>query len=406
MRTLEDIVPPSRRQLPPDAPEPSTPPTRPRTRSRLPLGTFGVVLLIILASVGALVYFSSAEVKVTPLSRTATLTDTPLVASAGTGDLPFAIVSVQKVATQSVNSSGTKAVSASAKGSLTIYNTQNTIQRLITNTRFQTASGLIFRIHAPVTVPGAKNGTPGIMAVTVYADQPGSQYNVGPTSFTIPGLSGTPQFTAVTAKSTNAMSGGASGNEPVVDPATESATRSALMDTLRGELSSEFTSQIPEGYALLLGASEVTFDPMPTGAGATATTAELKEQGTMRGIVFPKTALAKAVALNAFSNEYKGEPVTLGEVSSLTLKPKTSLAGTGDETFSFTLSGSAPIISAIDPVRVKAAVAGKSSANAEAALRQYPEIHKAVLILRPFWKRSFPEDPSQVTVTLLPASGN
>ncbi|MDO8623774.1 MAG: hypothetical protein Q7R54_00230 [bacterium] len=405
MRTLDDIIPPSRRQTPPEAAPPSSP-LNPRIRSRFPLGTLAIVVLIVAISVGALLFFSNTEVKVTPLSRTATLTDIPFTASAGTGDLSFEIVTVQKVETRSVNSSGTKAVSSSAQGSLTIYNTQNTVQRLITNTRFQTASGLVFRIHAPVTVPGAKNGTPGSIAVIVYADQPGSQYNVGPTSFTIPGLSGTPQFTAVTAKSVNAIGGGASGNEPIVALETESVTRSALMDTLRQDLVIEFANKIPEGYVLISGASETTFDPLPTAPSATANMADLKEQGTMRGVVFSKTALAKAIASNVFGSEYKDEPVSVGEKGGLTLKPKTTLAGTGDETFAFSLSGSVSIISVVDPVRIKAAVAGKNVTDAYSTLKQYPEVNQAVLILRPFWRTSFPEDPSQVTVTILSASEN
>ena len=92
-----------------------------------------------------------------------------------------------------------------AQGTITVYSTETKAQDLINNTRFETPSGLIFRIHAPITVPPATSSGPGSVTATVYADQPGASYNVAATSFTVPGLQNTPEYTEVTAKSTTAM---------------------------------------------------------------------------------------------------------------------------------------------------------------------------------------------------------
>src|SRR6185437_975549 len=104
MRTLEDIVPPSKRTSPsPAEPPPQAPPPY-RRRSRFPFGTALIVLLVIAVCVGALYYFSSAEVRVTPNSETAAVSGS-FTANTGSGDLPFEVVTAQKVATQSVQSS-------------------------------------------------------------------------------------------------------------------------------------------------------------------------------------------------------------------------------------------------------------------------------------------------------------
>ena len=399
MRTLDDIIPPSRRQQPETAP-PVSPPRPQRARRRFPLGTLIIVLFIIAVSTGALFYFASAEVRVTPLARTATVTNAPFTATAGAGELSFEVITVEKIATQSVKSSGTKAVSASASGTITVYNTQTRSQALVATTRFQTPSGLIFRTPKAIVVPSAKGGAPGQLTITVVADKPGSEYNIGPTSFVLPGFSGDPQYTQVTAKSTSSMTGGASGNEPVVAPETESATRAALMNSLENELLAELTGHVPQGYVLLAGATETTYAPLSTTAGANSDLGEVREQGTMRGVVLPNALLAKAIATAALA-DYHDESVTLEEENELILKPSATLPLPDDEKFSFTLSGTAAIVSSIEPSRISAAIAGKSRAEAELILKQYPEVEEAVLILRPFWRSVFPDDPSKISVETL-----
>lgn len=402
MRTLDDIIPPSKRQAPPPS-APSAPP--PRSRGRFPWVTAFIVLLIIAVCVGALFYFSSAEVKVVPTTATANVSGS-FTASAGSDTLAFEVISAEKVATKSVESSGTRAVSSSASGKVTIYNTQSTAQRLITNTRFQSASGLIFRVHQAVTVPAAKSGTPGSITATVYADKPGSDYNVGPTSFTLPGLSGTPQYTQVTAKSSAPMAGGASGNEPVVDSSTESSTRSDLDASLASDLTSELASQIPAGYVLIPGSSVTTYSALPTAASATAGQADVKEQGDIRAVVFPSAELAKAIATNALAGSYQGEPITLADPSGLTLTSAGGIPAEGDQSFTFTLTGTAPLAYTVDPARIAAAVAGKTRDDAITILKSYPEVHQTSIILRPFWRSSFPEDPAQIKVSTSAPAAN
>src|SRR6185369_3882277 len=228
MRTINDIVPPSRRQEP--EPLTSSAPRSPRASGpshSFPFKTLFAVLIVIALSLGALYYFSSAKVEVTPNTVSAAVQNS-FTASANSGDLPYQLISVQKVASQSVKSTGTKAVSTSASGQITIYNTQSKSQKLIATTRFATTAGLIFRIHEAVTVPGGTSAKPGTVKATVYADKPGDTYNVGPTSFTIPGFAGTPLASQVYARSTSAMAGGASGTVPVVDPADEAQAQKAL----------------------------------------------------------------------------------------------------------------------------------------------------------------------------------
>lgn len=401
MRTINDIVPPSRR--PEAAPfindsnprQPSRPPER---RPSFPFKTLFAVLIVIALSLGALYYFSSAKVEITPNTVSAAV-QSSFTATKESGELPFVILTSQKIGSQSVKGTGTKNVTTSASGPITIYNTQSKAQKLIATTRFATTAGLIFRIRDAVTIPAGTTANPGSVKVTVYADKPGDSYNVGPTSFTVPGFAGTSQASQVYARSTSSMTGGASGTVPVVDPADEAKAQEALKTALLPELTAAIQSQIPEGYILLTGATATTFETLTPTASATTGQVEVKVQGTITAIVFPNTALAKAVATSVAGLGYQGEPVSLLPASSLTLS-STGLPSTDDTSFSFTLAGTASLEYVVDPTRISAAVAGKTRSAAEVALTNYPEVKRAIIILRPFWRQTFPQDPSTVTVTV------
>ena len=407
MRKLDDIIPPSRRRE--TEQQEIARPTMGATREplrltprppRFPYATLIGIFVVIFASIGALFYFSGAKVEITP-NVVSTAVQGSFTADRSSGDLPFEIVTAKKVATQSVAGSGTKEVSAKASGKLTIYNEQAKAQRLVSSTRFATASGLVFRITSAVSVPAGSASSPGSVTVTVYADQPGASYNVGPSSFTLPGLAGTALAARVYARSTGSMAGGASGTIPVVDTATEAAAVGALTSALAPDLQSSITSQIPAGYVLLPGAATTTYTELTPAPSSTTGQVDVKEQGMISAVVFPSAALAKAIATSVTGLDYQGEPVTLSDTSGLSLAPLTGIPDPSASSFAFTLTGTANLIYTVDPARISAAVAGKTRSAAEVALTNYPEVKRAVLVLRPFWRSSFPADPSSIAVSVV-----
>jgi len=401
MRTLQDITPPSRRRdiEPMSQPLSSGPgPLRLNERPRFPYTTLIAIVVVILISIGALFYFSSAKVDVTPNTVSAAV-QSSLTATKSSGDLPYEIITAQKIATQSVKGSGTKTVNSSSSGTITIYNTQTKSQPLVSNTRFSTASGLIFRIHSGVTVPGGSPAKPGSITAKVYADKAGDSYNVGPASFTVPGFNGTPLASQVYARSTSAMAGGASGNMPTADTVLEGQTRSALMKALAPDLLASIQAQVPSGYLLLTGAATTTFEELTPVLSGTTGMIDMKEQGTITAIVFPNAALAKAVALSISGLSYQGEPLTLAPTSNLVLAPSSQMDPSATS-FSFVLTGTASLVYTVDPVRIASAVAGKTRSAAEVALTSFSEVKRALIALRPFWRQTFPQDPASISVVV------
>ena len=400
MRTLDDIIPPSRRrEVEPLNPAGRTPLNLSQDRPpKFPYVTLGVVALVIALSVAALIYFSVAKVEITPTTVSAAV-QASLTATKSSGTLPFEIITAQKIATQSVKGSGSKMVNSSASGMVTIYNSQTKSQKLIANTRFATASGLIFRTHTAVMIPGGTTAKPGSVAVKVYADQAGSSFNVGPTSFTIPGFDGTPQASAVYARSSASITGGASGAVPVIDASLESQTRGALKTALSPDLLASIQAKVPSGYVLLRGAATTTYDELAPAPSSTTGMVEVKEQGTVTAIIFPSGALAKTIASSISSIGYNGEQLTLTGTNGLLLVAE-SMPDADSQSFTFRIAGTAPLVYTVDPSRISAAIAGKTRSAAEVALTRYPEVKRAVIILRPFWRQTFPQDPASIKVVV------
>lgn len=413
MRNFDDIIPPSRRPEPEaSVPNPVPPSARPSNGGRprrgrpmrhFPYITLVVVVLIIAACVGALFYFTTAKVEVTPNTLTASLQGnvfTAVAASTSTNAIPFQVITAKKIAMQSVQSSGTKQVSSAASGQITIYNKRRVAQRLINRTRFASPSGLIFRIHQAVTVPAASGGTPGSLTVNVTADQAGSQYNIGPSTFSVPGLAGTALANLVYAKSSSAMTGGASGNEPVIAPALAAKTQASLQSALAQTLQKSLAAQVPSGYILLPGAATTTYTQLPPTTATSSSSVNERVQGSISAVVFPNTMLADAIASSQSSSSYSGSPLTIASSTNLTLAPVSGFPASGTNNFTFTISGTAALVYNVDTSQIAAAVAGKSRSAAEVALTNFPSVNQAVLVLRPFWRQNFPQDPTAISVSV------
>ena len=388
-----------------DAPMVAEAPRMPKIRGRreggggkkFPLGTALVALAVVAACGAAFYAFAGATVEITPTVTEAYVSN-EFTATAGAGDLPFEVVTAEVTVSKSVEAESSENANDPAQGTITIYNEQGTTQTLIKNTRFESSNGLIFRIRDSISIPAGSAGKPGTVVATVYADEPGERHNIGPSDFTVPGLAGTDAFNAVYAKSTTEMSGGFTGVRPSVSEETRDREAATLQSTLQSDLDKAMQEKIPEGYVLIPGASFSTYEALPDSAGANGTV-DVKLRGSMTAVIFPNNALAKAVAYTTVGT-YSGQTIELTDVSNLSLTSGAGAAPIGAETYTFTLTGDTTLTWQVDTTRIAGAVAGKTREAAQMVLSGFPEVERAVLVLRPFWASEFPSDPGNIKVTV------
>jgi hypothetical protein len=371
-----------------------------RNGSKIALWVTAVVCLLIVFYVFSIV-FAGATLTVTPkevnLSINSTLTANK---SAGTvSALTFQLITLSEQESKNVPASGQKNVSSKASGKIIIYNNSSTAsQTLIKNTRFQSPEGLIYRIPSSISVPGKKGGVPGSLGVTVYADQVGSNYNIGLSDFVLPGFKDNPvKYKNIYARSATPMTGGSSGVVSVVSDSDLQNAQKIIQSDLQTLLLKEAKAQTPEHFVLYSNAAFYTFEALPVSNQGTQT-AVIAEKGTLHAIIFDKANLAQAIAKNSLSN-YDGKDVYLAHIDQLNFSLQgNDLNAWQNDTISFTIQGQDTLIWNYSVDSLKQALVGKNAKDVPAILNNYPEISKTELVLRPFWKNSFPDDIKKIVI--------
>ena len=183
------------RSAPPPPPMPPPQQAWGRGGSRAWLWIIAGIAVLAVVILLVLFIFKKTSVNVIPQSQMVTFDQSAQFTAypaetAAAGTIPYTVKSTDLEDSEVIQSTGTQHVETKASGSITVVNNySNAAVKLVKNTRFSTASGLIFRVPADISIPGKSGSTSGKVTVTVAADQVGAQYNVGPQSrFTVPGL--------------------------------------------------------------------------------------------------------------------------------------------------------------------------------------------------------------------------
>ncbi|MES2214113.1 MAG: hypothetical protein V4465_01855 [Patescibacteria group bacterium] len=361
---------------------------------------FGGIVAIALVLIG-LSLFSGGTLTYTPRSTDVSFNKDTYIAykDSSDGKLGFSVIKLSGDKGVEAPASGEENVSTKASGKIIVYNNSDTApQKLIRNTRFESPEGKIYRILADITVPGKTGSTPGSLEVTVYADQPGEAYNIGLTDFTLPGLKGDPKFTTVYARSKTNMTGGFSGLMKKVSEADLSKARSTLESSLKAELLNEAKAQVPADFILYPNLVQITYADAPQ-SNATDSGVTVNEHADFYGVMFKRSELAAYLASKKATTI--PVPLDMPDISGL----DASFVGRDAqadllkaETVSFEVTGSAKAVSIISEDDLRNALAGKSKSGVNEVLGAYPGILSAVASVRPFWKTSFPSDPSKIKV--------
>jgi len=156
------------------------------------------------------------------------------------------------------SATGKKHITESATGKIIIYNECSTgSQNLVTNTRFLSKEGKIFRVKNLVTIAGFTKPEdkviPGSVVVEVVAEEPGESYNIGSTSFTIPKLQeiNSWKFSCLYARSENSMSGGADKEVSYFSDSDYLTAKENLTKIVKEKNEKDFSDKISDEYVLL-----------------------------------------------------------------------------------------------------------------------------------------------------------
>ncbi|MDO8619955.1 MAG: hypothetical protein Q7R64_01235 [bacterium] len=362
-----------------------------------------VVFFALILVVAFIASFSGATVSVLARSESITVHH-EFTASKDGAKLRFQTLPINETAEVVIPADTSKKVLEKSKGTIVIYNNfSDKPQRLIRNTRFETPAGLIYRIDSSVTVPGRtlKDGkkVPGSIEATVFADSPGAEYNIPLSDFTIPGFKSDPaRFSTFYARSKTPMTGGFEGIQHIPSESALVTARASLQKTLADKVTAKTsTFVLPEFIlfpsALVTRSSSLAPEEREGGLSA------VREKMTGTAYLFKREDLARAVA-SASLPTLSNLPIEMPDLGSLRFAFKEVPVGESAEVKSirFTLDGSAKVVWLFDGEKLRDALAGKPKGELLKTLSSFPTVEKAELVIRPFWSRTFPNNPKKITV--------
>jgi hypothetical protein len=285
-----------------------------------------------------------------------------------------------------------------------VYNNAGkTDQKLIKNTRFQTSDGKIYRIPSEIVVPGQKtqNGAlvPGSIETTVVADQPGADYNIDLTDFTIPGFKGTPQYATIYARSKTPMIGGFVGTRKKVSDADLVAANTTLDETLKTELMNQAKAQVPPDFIIYPNLVYIAYNGLPQ-TNPTDNGVTVNEHADLYGVMFKKVDLANFLATKKITGDVSN-PVNVPDLDNLdlTFVGQTAKDLLKADQLNFQVDGTATAVYLTDENTLKNDLVDKNKSDLDSILKQsFPGILDASVVIRPFWKSTFPSDASKIKI--------
>ncbi|MFH1460834.1 MAG: hypothetical protein ABIF84_00190 [Patescibacteria group bacterium] len=369
-----------------------------------------VAAAIVITGIIAYLVLPTTEVIISPKKEKVGF-DLEVVGSKGTtqvnqslNEIPLQEIEVRKTKSQTFKATGEKEISEKASGNITIYNEYSSSpQTLVATTRFESSDGKVFRIPNGITVPGAEIEEGKIIASTikvkVVADQPGPDYNIGPSEFTIPGFKGTAKFAAFYAKSDEAMSGGAIGKVKVVlDEDLEKAEES-LTSSLKDEVGRTLDEQIPEDWQIVKnGRKEETVKISSNVDSGDQTEQFLSEiDYSIKALLFKEEDLKTLVDLNLKAQIPEDREPLKASQQIIYSDP---IIDWSKKQVSFSLEVEEEVARKIDIESLKEELAGMNEVEVRKYLANQPEIERARVSFWPFWVKKIPSQTKKIQITI------
>jgi len=319
--------------------------------------------------------------------------------------IPGITITIDKDFSGDFKATGKVSVQSKAKGVVKITNNYTNAQTLVAGTRLQPPADKFspslsgnqspwFRTLKAVTIQPKES-----VMVEVIADEPGPQYNIDPSAFSIPGLVGTPQYAYILAQSLEKFSGGADSTVLQVTQHDLDNAKNSLSSIINDQVINALRQKliddqvlIPETVNTVIG--DITFN---------ATVGAMQD-------VFSGVAKVQASALAVKQSDLDviGKKIIQNNIQSgfilddKNFKVSQSYVKTDQANgliiLNITIEGQEYY--KFNNQTIAQALAQKSIAEANAVLANDANIKTYNISLKPFWRRSLPDNPDKISIKL------
>lgn len=355
-------------------------------------------------------YFSRAIIEVTPITFVLPI-DQEFIAGKddGTDALSFRLMSVSGEKSIEVPATVEEKVERKASGTVIISNMYSSApQKLIINTRLESPDHKIFRIERSVVVPGTSSvggkTIPGTIEVVAYADAPGSDYNIGATDLTVPGLKGDPRYAKISARTKDGtpFSGGLS--KMVKMPAEDDvlAARAKLKEALTGEMAEKIRTDIPSGVTFFPGSIVLAFEEVPRNLDVEeAPSVAMKATASVFFFDTDRLTDELAKAAPPINHDIRLAIHNMDELTFAFIDPVDNVVLSDLARVKFAIKGTPSFAGVIDAPKLAAKLVGTRKEDIAKFLVDEPAIEKFNATVRPFWNKTLPTDLSKIMIKVI-----
>lgn len=363
---------------------------------KIAIGILGASVVVL----GAVVYLmtGTAHVVLTPVGKPL---DTQITVQASDVfaaiddtfvKIPGQLLNVEKTASNTVSSTGSRDVASKARGIITVVNEYSaTPQTLIANTRFKSADGKIFRTLQKITVASTKT-------VEVIADKPGTDYNIPAGKFTIAAFEEQGDAEKVAkfyGTTSQPMSGGASGPSAVITQADYDSAKDAAVSEVKSQIKSALETQgaaltVLNADAPAMGALESTARPDDAADSVTVTAT-----GTLKTVGFRQADLFDLIQRVILKKE---RLTVIPETLTLTYTDVNFKSDLGILTFTVSAQGTGYV--PVDAAAITEDILGKNSAAIRDYFKDREGVQSATITLSPFWVRTVPKNQKRTVIDI------
>jgi len=360
-----------------------------------------VSVLICLAAASYFLIKPKAEISIWP-KKTPLAVKTQVVVG---NDIAGEMKTKECPVSQEFPATGVKSLSTKASGTIRVYNAYSaTPQTLIANTRFVSDDGKLFRTPQKIVIPGAHyEGSkliPGELDAMVEAGEAGEEYNIGPSTFSLPALAGTSRYTAFYAKSSSPMTGGSKNQTAQVTEADLAAAQELLTNTVLSSCQDALRASLsPEEYLINEEATKSEIVEVNSlakaGQGIDKFTLNIKAKAT--ALVFKKSDLED------FAKTYIAAKVPEGKQldgNSVVISYLSQSVDLNKGKIFLNIEISAEIYSTVDEKGIKEAVRSQRPDEVSVSLKQSSDINDVQVRLWPFWVNKTPSGSEGIVVKL------
>lgn len=320
--------------------------------------------------------------------------------------LPGFLFEIEKEGEKHFKATGKDFVEGKSQGIIRVYNSYNppTSLNLVPNTRFLSAEkGKIFRSLKSINLEPAKiekgKIIPSFKDIEVLAQESGEEYNIGPSKFSIPGLSGTSFYYTTWGESFIEMKGGFKKEVRIITEEDIKKAKKALKKELGILIKKSLKEQLSRDFVLaqkgfFLKTLRISCNKKPNDQGR-----EFLCQTKIKGatIAFKLSDLKKLVfdflKFNLdYSKEYNPQKLVLEYFSqNLNLEKERMILN---------LKIKVPFYEKIPKDKLISELKGKSEKEIKRILKNYSQIKEIKLKFYPFWPKKAPSSEERIKIEI------